>query len=46
MSWERTLDHYGALIEERLKGYLAEAVKEAMDYVLLQLLKSQKRKQT
>jgi len=32
MSWERTLDRYGALIEERLKGYFAEAVKEAKSY--------------
>lgn len=32
MGWERTLDRYGALIEERVKGYFAEAVKEARDY--------------
>ncbi|UCC57707.1 MAG: polyprenyl synthetase family protein [Candidatus Bathyarchaeum sp.] len=32
MSWEKTLDSYGAVIEERLKKFLAEAVKEAGDY--------------
>jgi geranylgeranyl diphosphate synthase type I len=32
MSWEKTLDHYGGLIEERLRTFLAEAVKEAADY--------------
>ena len=32
MSWEKTLDHYGAIIEERLKAFLAEAVKEASGY--------------
>jgi geranylgeranyl diphosphate synthase type I len=32
MSWEKTLDHYGAVIEERLKTFLDEAVKEATDY--------------
>jgi geranylgeranyl pyrophosphate synthase len=32
MGWERTLDRYGELIEERIKGYFAEAVKEARDY--------------
>jgi geranylgeranyl diphosphate synthase type I len=32
MSWEKTLDHYGAVIEERLKTFLDEAVKEAADY--------------
>jgi geranylgeranyl pyrophosphate synthase len=32
MSWEQTLDHYGAAIEERLKEFLAESVKEAEEY--------------
>ena len=32
MSWERTLDRYGALIEKRLKDYFARAVKEAKGY--------------
>jgi len=32
MSWEKTLDHYGAVIEERLKTFLDETVKEAKDY--------------
>ncbi|MGW8288711.1 MAG: polyprenyl synthetase family protein [Candidatus Bathyarchaeia archaeon] len=32
MSWEKTLDHYGAIIEERLKTFLNEAVKEASEY--------------
>jgi len=32
MSWEKTLDHYGAIIEERLKTFLDEAVEEAADY--------------
>ncbi len=32
MSWEKTLDHYGAMIEERLKKFLDEAVEEAADY--------------
>jgi geranylgeranyl pyrophosphate synthase len=32
MSWEKTLDHYGAIIEERLKMFLDEAVKEASNY--------------
>ncbi len=32
MSWEKTLDHYGILVEERLRDYLGEAVKEAEDY--------------
>ena len=32
MSWEKTLDHYGAIIEERLKTFLNEAVEEASDY--------------
>ncbi len=32
MSWEKTLDHYGAIIEEHLKTFLDEAVKEAADY--------------
>jgi len=34
MGWERTLDRYGALIEERVKSYFAEAVKEAREYHL------------
>ena len=32
MSWEKTLDHYGAVIEERLRKFLAEAVKDAAGY--------------
>jgi len=32
MSWEKTLDHYGVLVEERLRDYFAEAVKKAKDY--------------
>ena len=32
MSWEKTLDSYGAVIEERLKKFLDEAVKDAGDY--------------
>ncbi|MDX1813959.1 MAG: hypothetical protein R3319_04145, partial [Candidatus Bathyarchaeia archaeon] len=32
MSWEKTLDHYGVIIEERLKTFLDKAVKEAADY--------------
>ena len=32
MIWEETLDQYGAIIEEHLKTFLAEAVKEASDY--------------
>jgi geranylgeranyl pyrophosphate synthase len=32
VSWERTLDSYGALIEERVKGYFAEAAKVARSY--------------
>lgn len=32
MSWEETLDNYGALIEERLRTFLAEAVKETESY--------------
>ena len=32
MGWERTLDRYGVLIEERLKGYFAEALKDARGY--------------
>lgn len=32
MSWEKTLDHYGAVIEERLKKFLDKAAKEAADY--------------
>jgi geranylgeranyl pyrophosphate synthase len=32
MGWEKTLDRYGALIEERVKRYFAEAVKEARNY--------------
>ena len=32
MSWEKTLDHYGVMIEERLRTFLDEATKEAADY--------------
>ncbi len=32
MNWEKTLDLYGALIEERLKDYFAEAIKEVRSY--------------
>ena len=32
MSWEKTLDQYGAVIEERLKGCLAKTVEEARSY--------------
>jgi geranylgeranyl pyrophosphate synthase len=32
MSWEKILDHYSAIIEERVKTFLNEAVKEASDY--------------
>ncbi len=32
MSWEKTLDRYGAVIEEQLKKFLDEAAKEADDY--------------
>jgi geranylgeranyl pyrophosphate synthase len=32
MSWEKTLDRYGAVIEERLRKVLDEATKEAGDY--------------
>jgi geranylgeranyl pyrophosphate synthase len=32
MGWEKTLDHYGAMIEERLRTFLDEAVEEAADY--------------
>ncbi len=32
MNWEKTLDHYGALIEEKLMEYLANASGEAMTY--------------
>ena len=32
MSWEKTLDPYGAVIEERLKTFLDKAVEEAADY--------------
>jgi len=32
MSWEKTLDHYGTIIEERLKTYLEEIVEEAAGY--------------
>ena len=32
MSWEQTLDKYGALIEERLRMFLDEAAKVAGDY--------------
>jgi geranylgeranyl diphosphate synthase, type I len=32
MSWEKTLNKYGALVEERLRTFLDEAVKEAANY--------------
>jgi geranylgeranyl diphosphate synthase type I len=32
MSWEKTLDHYGTVIEERLKTFLDKTVEEATDY--------------
>lgn len=32
MSWEKTLDKYGVLIEDNLKMFLAKAVKQAEDY--------------
>ena len=32
MSWEKTLDRYGAVIEENLGTFFAEAAKEAGDY--------------
>ena len=32
MSWEKTLDKYGTMIEERLRTFLDENVKEAGDY--------------
>ncbi|MBT8171414.1 polyprenyl synthetase family protein [Candidatus Bathyarchaeota archaeon] len=32
MSWEETLDKYGALIEEHLRTFLAEAVKKSETY--------------
>lgn len=32
MGWERTLDHYGALIEEGLREFFTEAVEEAGCY--------------
>jgi geranylgeranyl diphosphate synthase type I len=32
MSWEKTLDRYGAVIEEHLKTFLDKAVEEAADY--------------
>jgi geranylgeranyl pyrophosphate synthase len=32
MSWEKTLDRYGALIEDQLKKFLAESLKEAENY--------------
>ena len=32
MSWEKTLDPYGAVIEEHLKTFLDKAVEEAADY--------------
>ncbi len=32
MSWEKTLDSYGAVIEEHLKKFLAETLKEAGAY--------------
>jgi len=32
MSWEKNLEHYGTLIEGRLRNYFAEALKDARDY--------------
>ena len=32
MDWKRALDRYGALIEERLRKYLAGALKDARIY--------------
>jgi len=32
MSWEKALDHYGALIEEKLRQYFAEVVNAAKAY--------------
>jgi hypothetical protein len=32
MSWQTTLDSYGALVEERLKRVLSEAVEAARSY--------------
>jgi len=32
MSWERTLDHYGGMIEEKLKDYFAQVIKEVRVY--------------
>jgi geranylgeranyl pyrophosphate synthase len=32
LSWEQTLDKYGAVIEERLRKFLDEATKEAEEY--------------
>ncbi|PVX26748.1 MAG: hypothetical protein CW716_05435 [Candidatus Bathyarchaeum sp.] len=32
MSWEKTLDHYSTIIEEHLKTFLDEAVKDASEY--------------
>jgi geranylgeranyl pyrophosphate synthase len=32
LSWEKTLDRYGAVIEEQVKTFLDEAVEEAADY--------------
>jgi geranylgeranyl pyrophosphate synthase len=32
MSWEQTLDHYGKVIEERLKAFLDKTLEEAADY--------------
>ena len=32
MSWERTLDHYGGMVEEKLKDYFAQVIKEARIY--------------
>jgi geranylgeranyl diphosphate synthase type I len=32
MGWEKTLDRYGAVIEEHLKTFLDESVEEAVDY--------------
>ena len=32
MGWEETLDGYGALVEERLRGFFAKAIEEARNY--------------
>jgi geranylgeranyl pyrophosphate synthase len=34
MSWEETLDHYGVLIEKRLRDYFAQVLREARAYHL------------